>query len=150
MRRLPSAFYKSLSLSKTRQNMCARENNYRSSKRAGQTPAHLLRESILCKELYTSPSAIVWLMRESRRLGKHIHHATCGNGGERLIVRAPVDGYEPTARTVFQYHGCHWHGCSRCCTYNQEKIVSHNQTRRSISGESQTHQSAPSGGVHCH
>lgn len=144
MRRLPSAFYKSLSLSKTRQNMCARENNYRLSKRAGQTPAHLSRESILCKELYTSPSAIVWLMRESRRLGKHIHHATCGNGGERLIVRAPVDGYVsiprlPLARVLTMLH-----------LQPRKNREPQPNARRSISGDSQTHQSAPSGGVHCH
>ena len=22
-----------------------------------------------------------------------------------------VDGYEPTTGTVYQYHGCYWHGC---------------------------------------
>lgn len=76
----------------------------------------------------TSPSAIRWLTRESRRLGKHVHHVACGHGGKRRIVRAPVDGYEPTTRTVFQYHGCHWHQYPRCFTYNHDKIVSHNQT----------------------
>ena len=23
----------------------------------------------------------------------------------------PVDGYEPKSNTIFQYHGCKWHGC---------------------------------------
>ena len=23
----------------------------------------------------------------------------------------PVDGYEPESNTIFQYHGCKWHGC---------------------------------------
>ena len=23
----------------------------------------------------------------------------------------PVDGYEPESKTIFQYHGCKWHGC---------------------------------------
>jgi len=26
-----------------------------------------------------------------------------------------VDGYEPSTKTVFQYHGCHFHGCSAYC-----------------------------------
>ena len=48
---------------------------------------------------------------------RHIHHAYCGHGGERTVeVRGKkirVDGYEPTTGTVYQYHGCYWHGC-RC------------------------------------
>ena len=45
----------------------------------------------------------------------HIHQAYCGHGGERTVgVRGKkirVDGYEPTTGTVYQYHGCYWHGC---------------------------------------
>ena len=26
-----------------------------------------------------------------------------------------MDGYEPTTKTVFQYYGCHWHGCPAHC-----------------------------------
>jgi len=26
-----------------------------------------------------------------------------------------VDGYEPSTKTVFQYQGCHFHGCSAHC-----------------------------------
>ena len=39
----------------------------------------------------------------------------CGHGAERWIAGAPVDGYEPTTKTVFQYHGCHFHGCFAHC-----------------------------------
>ena len=46
---------------------------------------------------------------------RHIHHAYCGHGGERTVeVRGKkirVDGYEPVSGTVYQYHGCYWHGC---------------------------------------
>jgi len=45
----------------------------------------------------------------------HIHNAYCGHGGERVIAGALVDGYEPTTKTVFQYHECHWHGCPAHC-----------------------------------
>ena len=38
----------------------------------------------------------------------------CGHGGERYIFNVPVDGYHPETHTVFQYHGCHWHGCAQC------------------------------------
>ena len=34
-----------------------------------------------------SPPAIRWLERVSKALGKHIHHALCWHGGERLLER---------------------------------------------------------------
>ena len=55
--------------------------------------------------------------------GKHIHHKMCGHGGERMVTvwvlndkdeKEPayflIDGYEPETNTVYQFHGCHWHG----------------------------------------
>ena len=53
----------------------------------------------------------------SDETGKHIHHALCGHGGQRVIRDSQgheickVDGYEPSTKTVYQYHGCKWHGC---------------------------------------
>ena len=58
--------------------------------------------------------AIKWLEWEAKQRGIHIHHARCGHGGERNIFNVPVDGYHPETRTVFQHHGCHWHGCAQC------------------------------------
>ena len=69
--------------------------------------------------------------------GKDIHHKMCGNDGERSgKVRilnekgkktpAPflLNGYEPETNTVYQFHGCHWHGhtCLKNCTKRQQKI----------------------------
>ena len=59
--------------------------------------------------------ACCWLEYESRQRGIHIHHHACGHGGERVIAaKHPVDGYHPESKTVFQYHGCHFHGCRKC------------------------------------
>ena len=58
--------------------------------------------------------AIKWLEWEAKQRGIHIHHARCGHGGERHILGARVDGYHPETKTVFQYHGCFWHGCKQC------------------------------------
>ena len=58
--------------------------------------------------------AIKWLEWEAKQRGIHIHHARCGHGGERKILGARVDGYHPETKTVFQYHGCFWHGCKQC------------------------------------
>ena len=73
-----------------------------------------------------SPESLRWLELEAKRWKIHIHHATCGHGGERWVERAPVDGYNHETRTVFQYHGCHWHGCRKCFPNDRNKIVAHN------------------------
>ena len=62
-----------------------------------------------------SKSSIDWLEYEPEKRNLHIHQALCGHGGERWIAEAPVDGNEPSTKTVFQYHGCHFHGCSAHC-----------------------------------
>ena len=68
-----------------------------------------------------SYAACQWLEKQSELTGKHIHHALCGHGGEFYVEvkdeergwaeDIPVDGYEPESNTIFQYHGCKWHGC---------------------------------------
>ena len=70
-----------------------------------------------------SYAACQWIEKQSELTGRHIHHALCGHGGEyyvRLYAgkeknsharEIPVDGYEPKSNTIFQYHGCKWHGC---------------------------------------
>ena len=47
----------------------------------------------------------------------------CGHGGERWIKQAPVDGYDPETRTIYQYHGCPWHGCRSCFPKERERII---------------------------
>ena len=39
--------------------------------------------------------------------GVHIRHAE--NGGEVRIANFIVDGYDESAKTVYEYHGCFWH-----------------------------------------
>ena len=64
----------------------------------------------------SSYSACQWIEHMSEETGKHIHHTLCGHGGERVIRDSQgheickVDGYEPSTKTVYQYHGCKWHG----------------------------------------
>ena len=68
-----------------------------------------------------SYAAAQWIEKQSELIGKHIHHALCGYGGEFCAGVAnvegdsgkdiPVDGYEPESKTIFQYYGCKWHGC---------------------------------------
>ena len=73
-------------------------------------------------------TATKWLEWESKQRGIHIHHALCGHGGERQILGASVDGYHPESKTVFQFHGCFWHGCTRC--YPTERTAFVRQTKQ--------------------
>ena len=68
-----------------------------------------------------SYAACQWIEKQSELIGRHIHHALCGHGGEFYVTvkddvedrekEIPVDGYEPESKTIFQYYGCKWHGC---------------------------------------
>ena len=58
-----------------------------------------------------SKKACLWIESESLKIGKHIHHALCGHGGERCIKIDSrehfVDGYKPTTNTVYKFYGCY-------------------------------------------
>ena len=79
-----------------------------------------------------SPESLRWLEQEAARRKIHIHRAACGHGGERWVERAPVDGYNHETRTVFQYRGCHWHGCRKCYPNDRDKIIAHNDQTREV------------------
>ena len=53
-----------------------------------------------------------WLDWTSQCLGRTIQHKL-NSGKEKKIGPYPVDGYDPQTRTVYQFHGCYWHG-HRC------------------------------------
>ena len=56
-----------------------------------------------------------WIEKQSELIGRHIHHALCGHGGERCVIidkkEILVDGYDPETSTIYQFYGCKWHGC---------------------------------------
>ena len=71
-----------------------------------------------------------WIEKQSENIGKHIHHALCSHGGERCVtyktsegkeVEIMVDGFDPASSTVYQFHGCKWHGCPCQGTPNHPK-----------------------------
>ena len=64
----------------------------------------------------TSPwlPACYWIEAESKRWDIHIHYQLCVHGGERIITGHPMDEYYHESRTVFQFHGRHFHGCPEC------------------------------------
>ena len=86
-----------------------------------------------------SKVAFQWLAFQEHLIPKvgaapdRIRHAR--NGGE---VRVPVnhdtlfvDGYDPVTRTVYEFHGCLWHGC-RTCFPRRRDIKSHVNADRTL------------------
>ena len=63
-----------------------------------------------------SLASLEWLTYMNRQPDHHIRHAL--NGGEHVILRGEktffVDGYDDVTRTVYEFHGCFWHGCPKC------------------------------------
>lgn len=89
-----------------------------------------------------SKQSLLWLEREAKRWGIYIHHARCGHGGERWLPRergtmksAPVDGYNHETRTVFQYHGCPFHGCPKCFPHLRDQILLNVGGKNSVTPE---------------
>lgn len=74
---------------------------------------YLLKETIAVldkeKNENYSKQSITWLKHFNN---KNIYHAL--NGGEKIIAGSKVDGYDEISKTVYQYHGCFWHGCNKC------------------------------------
>ncbi|XP_072384507.1 uncharacterized protein [Diabrotica undecimpunctata] len=62
------------------------------------------------KDTY-SEASIKWLSQFP-----DVQHAL--NGGEITICSAKVDGYDACTNTVYQYHGCFWHGHPECFAPN--------------------------------
>ena len=64
-----------------------------------------------------------WIEKQSELIGRHIHHALCGHGGEFYVsvfvgdkkdsraIDIPVDGYDDRTKTIFKYYRYKWYGC---------------------------------------
>ena len=83
-----------------------------------------------------SYTACQWIEAQAIKTSKHIHHKINGHGGECMVKvwvlndkgkKEPafflVDGYDPETNTVYQFHGCPWHGhtCLKNRTKRQQK-----------------------------
>jgi G:T-mismatch repair DNA endonuclease (very short patch repair protein) len=74
----------------------------------------------LKKDQYSQQS-ISWL---NSFHNPNIKHAL--NDGEVRICGSKVDGFDEKTNTVYQYHGCFWHGCIKC--YSSDFINNKNKT----------------------
>lgn len=64
-----------------------------------------------------SAIALQWLTWEEDQRGVHIQHS--GRGREVKICGVKVDGYD--GQRVYEFHGCYYHGCSKCFPYKREE-----------------------------
>ena len=60
----------------------------------------------------TSHKAIVWLKYISLHNKISLQHSK--NGGEKKIQSFKVDGWDEINSTVYEFHGCIFHGCPQC------------------------------------
>ena len=69
-----------------------------------------------------------WLTYVSK--ANSIDIRTAFNEGEKRLGRRqiPVDGWDPKSKTVYQFHGCYWHGHE--CWMTQENDNEQMETRR--------------------
>ena len=84
--------------------------------------------------LKTSQSKIAfqWLYYQDKQLGANkIRHSR--NGGEQVILlnngKVKVDGYDPATKTVYEFHGCQFHGCKKCKPNNRHVTTFHHPDR---------------------
>ena len=66
---------------------------------------------------------------------------SCGHGGERWICNNPVDGFHLPSTTVFQFHGCFFHGCPTCYP-NHEQLLGNGKKAKDLF-ETTTNRTAP-------
>ena len=59
-----------------------------------------------------SAAALRWLKYVDYTEGIHIQHAQ--NSGEKRIGKYKVDGFSEKEKTLYEFHGCFYHGCPRC------------------------------------
>ena len=60
-----------------------------------------------------SVMALQWVAWIHHQSGDRILHAL--NGGEQRIDNSYVDGYDSTKKIIYEFMGCLWHGCRKCC-----------------------------------
>ena len=64
---------------------------------------------------------LTWCQQQAQNI-EHVR-----NAGEYRIpgTNFRVDGFDVTTNTVYEFHGCFWHGCTRCYPNRHETHVRH-------------------------
>ena len=120
-----------------------KKNNLRITRRLGhnifsQYTKFQMHQSPCTKEHFiqgvnSTKTACYWTESEAKRHRIHIRYQLCGKGGEQLIAGHPVDGYLHESKTIYQFHGCHFHGCPQC--YQDRDYVLHTEIGQDVTRE---------------
>ncbi|XP_078576400.1 uncharacterized protein LOC144862027 [Branchiostoma floridae x Branchiostoma japonicum] len=73
-----------------------------------------------------SRDAVEWMNFVAHKEGVQIKHAKNSNG-EKRVCGLKVDGFDEASNTVYEYHGCFYHGCPKCYQSNVENSVNRRQ-----------------------
>ena len=92
-----------------------------------------LYEGAFCPRGKYEKTACYWTESEAKRHRIHIRYQLRGKGGEQLIAGHPVDGYLHESKTIYQFHGCHFHGCPQC--YQDRDYVLHTELGQDVTRE---------------
>ena len=79
-----------------------------------------------------SKVALQWMYLEDLKLGgNRIKHTR--NGGEQVLLvkggKVYVDGYDAQTQTVYEFHGCEFHGCPKCKPLKRYEKAFHHPDR---------------------
>ena len=71
-----------------------------------------------------SKAALEWLSYEDFKLGENrLRHVR--NGGEQKVITPGKamfgDGYDAETKTVYEFHGCFFHGCPKCFPNHRQR-----------------------------
>jgi len=70
-----------------------------------------------CKKDY-SVGQCLWIQYLMKKNNIYIRYKLNHNDGEYKIPESnnkySADGYDPKTNTIYEYHGCYWHGCKNC------------------------------------
>ena len=68
-----------------------------------------------------SYESLLWLFLQEIYYPNLQH--TLSTRGEKVLLKAPVDGFHETTNTMLQFQGCFWRGCPKCYSDRAAKIV---------------------------
>jgi hypothetical protein len=95
--------------------------------------ANSKQDSIVCREWLNHQNNLniqreYKLKRFKNENNIDIHNGKVGEEPKQyysLKYRIPVDGYDKTTNTVYQFYGCYWHGCRKC---NPDNVIKYDKT----------------------
>ena len=85
-----------------------------------------------CNHINYSKVALEWLTWCAQQQ-QSLQHAR--NAGEYCIpgTNFHVDGFDASTNTIYEFHGCFWHGCPRCFPIRHESHLRHyNRTMQDV------------------